>query len=483
MNRRMTRAGNIALNFLSLVSADMGVKAIGVISTAILARVIGPGHFGLLNLALVAANYFTLSATWGLPAIGVREISAHKHSARPWTRQITRVRLALAALSFLLLALWLYLFPHTTDFRYLTLAYGLTIFTSVLMLEWPFQGLEQMHYISAGRIVSAFVYLIGILLAIHHANDYFSVPWILVASHLSAILILSWRFFKTAPEPLSTDSPPHPVKVLIREAVPIGLSIFLSTLLLNADTLLIGFLRTDAEVGFYSGAYKIVLVFAGIMAAFSNAVFPSIAYYSRHDREKLETLLRYMARLLGLVLFPVMIGGMFLAEPVMKLLYGYQFIEGGAALRILMVSIWLSTMNSVYFFVMISRGENTRLLRVLMIQVATNLTLNLALIPVFGISGAAAATLISDLVGYVLFRKMAGVAIPIRKPFHKVWPACLFMAAALAVGRFYWVSAIWLAPLAAIVYGLSLFLTRGITREDVEYAIHLFRGERSDAAR
>src|SRR6185437_13310277 len=163
----MSRAKNITLNFLSLLGGDILVKAFGVISTAILARSIGPSRFGLLNLCLVAVNYFGLMATWGMPAIGVREISVHKESARSWAAYVTRLRLFLAFGAYALLYLWTRVHVMASDSRLITLGFGLTILTTVCLMDWPLQGLEEMRSIGAIRVAGAVIYLAGILLFIH----------------------------------------------------------------------------------------------------------------------------------------------------------------------------------------------------------------------------------------------------------------------------------------------------------------------------
>jgi O-antigen/teichoic acid export membrane protein len=471
----MTRAKTIAINFLSLVGSDFVVRLLGVFSTGLLARRIGPADFGLLNLCLVIVNYFALLATWGLPAVATREVSIDRSLVRLWTLHITKIRMGLAAIAYLLLVTCWFWPGFSDEKKVILTVYGLTLFTTVLMLEWPFQAIERMKHIGFARIAAAVVYLAGIVIFVRAPENILAVPWLLLASQATAALFLAAVLFRRAEETPSKKQLPG-ARALLAQAMPIGFAIVMGTLLLNVDTLLIGYLRTDAEVGFYSGAYRVVLVVTGLVSAFSNALFPSIAYYSEHQREKLTLLLRYVARIYALGLFPIAVGGFFVAEPVMHLFFGNAFSNGGQALRILLFSLWLNSANALYFYLLVSQREHSALLRVLVIQTVINVALNLLLIPRFGLVGAASATVVSDAVGYVCFRRTAKIAVPFLRPALKALPACAIMAAVLYAGRSHWLSAFILVPVGAIVYAIGLWVSRGIQKDDVAFAIKLLRG-------
>jgi len=188
----------------------------------------------------------------------------------------------MAFFTYVLLLAWT-LSRHNPDERLITLVYGLTVWTSVLLMEWPLQALEQMTYIGVSRVLAAFLYLGCIFMFIHTAENFTRVPWILIFSQTISIFFL-WSIFKKRTRKTQRLMGCHPSKIARRYFPdrPFGYS--LDGFTEYGHHSFRNACEQTQKWGYYSSAYRILLIATGIVGGLSNAVFPSIAYYWQADQ-------------------------------------------------------------------------------------------------------------------------------------------------------------------------------------------------------
>jgi O-antigen/teichoic acid export membrane protein len=163
-----------------------------------------------------------------------------------------------------------------------------------------------------------------------------------------------------------------------------------------ADTILIGYFMSNADVGIYRTAFQLTAVATFTTMAFHTVLYPKIsAWESQGKFAAIENALSRAFTYSLLLAIPVCIGGWILGERLLFFLYGSSFTEGTPALFLLLlvqvvnVFMYLGTMglNSL------NRPKGAFL--VTAIAALINIILDVALIPIMGITGAALATLIA----------------------------------------------------------------------------------------
>jgi O-antigen/teichoic acid export membrane protein len=160
------------------------------------------------------------------------------------------------------------------------------------------------------------------------------------------------------------------------------------------------------------------------------------------------------------------VGGYFLAGPLMVLIGGPQYVPAGPAFAVLSLSILPFFLANIYVDVLAVKNT-TRLNFQFVLLFLVNVVLNFIFIPRWQFVGAAWATVICEYAGvFIGF----GLAAPYLKQMGKVsWvrPIAASLAASLALGLglYYSPSLYWLA-FGPIVYGLCLYLFKGLEPED-----------------
>jgi O-antigen/teichoic acid export membrane protein len=249
----------------------------------------------------------------------------------------------------------------------------------------------------------------------------------------------------------------------LREAVPLALGWALAEIYFRIDMVMLSKLDSLASVGVYAVGYK----FADLSGFFAPALLaPAMALLVRawpHRPQEFHRVVRHALVVLAALAVGLVIGFAFVAQPAIELLYGSRFGDGAWAARGLVAGKAINFFTQVAFVTLVAAGWRRLFPVAMLIGLIVNVGLNLVLIPRFSYNGAAAATVVTELlVLAVLWVALTRV--------HQVWPlpwgalarivlAGGLMASAMLAGRelLPWYL---LATLGGVVYLAALHLLR-----------------------
>jgi len=179
-------------------------------------------------------------------------------------------------------------------------------------------------------------------------------------------------------------------------ALPLGFFLITLTLYTYIDTVILGIMRTDAETGWYAASYR---VYEGLMyapSALSTLLTPRFSQMFVDDRHGLRRLFR--RSLLGSAAMAVVIGGVavVIARPMMLLFYGANYEAAVPPLQVLAGGSIFVFCTWILHSAAIAMNLDRRLLLTTAIGLTANIVGNIAMIPRFGITGAAWATVVAE---------------------------------------------------------------------------------------
>lgn len=109
------------------------------------------------------------------------------------------------------------------------------------------------------------------------------------------------------------------VKFLILNSLPFLLSALLSLINGNIDSIIIGFVRTDRELGLYSSAYKVIYFLINLIAIIFTPFFPIlIELFHNNNLRKLKNTVDDLWKIITMIAYPMLVGGILYLS---KLLY------------------------------------------------------------------------------------------------------------------------------------------------------------------
>jgi len=367
-----------------------------------LANVLGPLSFGILAYAQTIVLYFTVIADGGLQTIGTRRVAQPNEQVPVVLQEILTLRILLSFAAYaLLIPVSLFLIP-SGEGQSLTLVVGLSIFPLGFLLEWFFQGLERFAVVMVSRLVRGVTYL-GLLAFFVRTNaDVMQSAIVFVASYCLPALTLLWLSRRWHGAQRSSGGQKTVNLSLLLIAFPIGLSALLNQVNFNFGTLAVGIFHTHVAVGEYSAANRIILFVESFIA--TNVVVVLLPLLSRKFKESksdFTEIIRYLVRMASMVALPIGIGVSLLAAGLLHVLYPVGYDD---AIPVFQISIWAAMIvlvRSIYDTCLIAVERQRQFLTSALIGACINISLNVLFVPHYGISGAAYASVGTELSMFV----------------------------------------------------------------------------------
>ena len=379
----------------SLVNQLARVGTLAVVLIA-LSRHFGPARFGALAFGLAFVRIFAVIAAFGLDRILVRHLVELPEEGDAILRGAFRLKLGIALLSYLsLLGLVVALDPHDR----LTIAivalagFGL-LFQACDVFDYFFQAGNRFRLTFLGRTLPILLST-GVKLGAVVAGApilVFAGLETMEAALIGLALFLIYRSVRVQP----AGRVPLRLRRLLGQGFPLLLGSLAVMVYMRSDILILGKLAGYAAAGIYSAAAQITEACALFPMAFVPALFPILV---RWRQRGLESYRRQFERLfLGAILagLAVSLCLTIAAGPIIRLLYGPAY---GPAAGVLVIHAWAAIF--IYLTIMQSGYDITEGLTWLAALrtaagAALNIGLNFALIPRYGVTGSAVATLISQ---------------------------------------------------------------------------------------
>ena len=195
---------------------------------------------------------------------------------------------------------------------------------------------------------------------------------------------------------------------MLRISLPLGATLVINYLYFRLDVLLLAILRDTDAVAIYGLAYRVLEGLMVFPMYFMLALFPEIARLSA-DRARVDAIVVAALAAMEVIALPLVALGIVFADDIVTVIGGADFADAAWVLRILMLALGLSYVNGVYGNALLALGRQDAFFRWSLVILGFNLVANLALIPPFGVEGAAVAVVLSEALAFVVIRRLYAV--------------------------------------------------------------------------
>lgn len=420
-------------------------------------RILLPEGIGKVTLATSVIAYFSMFAQLGVSTYGIRACAKVRNDRQALTRtvyELLGINLCMDVLAYALLAIALVIVPKLAEERLLYIIISATILLNSLGIEWLYKGLEQYTYITVRSIVFKVIALGALFLLIHQESDYVIYGGISIfASSASNLLnfVHAGKYIHFR-RPEDCDWKQHLKPVMIFFAMSCAATIYT-----NLDALMLGFMTTDADVGYYNAAVKVKTVLVTLVTALGAVLLPRSSYYVEQGR--MDEFRRMTKKALQFILLSASALSLFFilyAEECILFLSGESFLPAIPAMQVILPTVlFIGLTNILGIQMLVPLGREKVVLQSEIAGAVTDLILNLILIPPLKATGAAIGTLAAEavvlVVQYMALRKDL-------KDFFRTytWPRlliALFLSAAAGI----WVKVLKWNPLPALVLSAVCF--------------------------
>ena len=352
---------------------------------------------GKVAYAQNIASYFVTLAPLGVLSYGVKEIAISGSNTEKRNKRFTELFIINFISTTIFTFAYYLLISQTNIFKgngMLLYVCGIQIVLNYINVDWLYQGLEEYGYIT---LRSFFVKIFSFLLLfvmVRTKQDYINYAWITcIATGGNNIfnVIYMRRYVKFDFKGLNF------VRHIGPELVLAG-NILLSNFYSKVDVTMLGFLKGDAETGYYSNAFKIINIIMCLCAAITSTFLPRLSYYYEHDRKKFVQLVNQGTKYILFLTVPAMIGLAMISKLIVPALFGEAFRPAATTVIVLTPLILIKGVGSLACYqVAISSGNEKKQMIAYIIGAVLNVSLNALLIPRFAENGAAVASVVAEL--------------------------------------------------------------------------------------
>ena len=438
----------IAKGAVWMVLFKLAERSLGLVSVMVLARVLIPADFGLVAMAMSIIGFIDIATTFSFDiALIQRPKPERKDYDTAWTLNVliaAGCALAIAALA--VPAAWFYNEPR------------LTAVMLVLAGGWLLQGFENIGVVNfrremdfarefrfmASKKVVGFVVTISLAITL---QSYWALIAGTVASRFAGVLF-SYGMHAFRPR-FSLDAS----KELFSFSSWLLLTNILLGTLHNIPLFVIGRVHGPRALGLYTVGHEIAsLPSTELIAPINRAVLPGYSRMATNLQTLREGYVDVISAIL-IIALPASLGLAAIAEPLVKVLLGDQWLDAIPVIQVLAFSGAIAAMQSNNASGYIALGKQRVLIFILMAHLIVLVPLMMLWGKTFGIVGVAYADLIANMTGFA-------VGYPV-----------LFKTLKISVGSY--CRAIWRPLLAAVAMG---FIVYALVRELAGGAVTLAPG-------
>ena len=470
----MTLVRKIAYNTIVSTGARLIGVALSLINIGLIARYLGKEGFGSYSLILAFLYVFDNLADLGLYSLMVREISKPGADEKKVASNIFTIRI-IALLVFLSIAsimIWFFPYSHQVKTGTLIAAVSFLFLSIGQVLMGIFQKYLRTDRAAVADVVGRIVQLIFVVLFIKFSAGLYGIILALILGCFINFVLLFIFARKHVLFGLEFDFPYW--KKIIKATLPIAASIVLTLIYFKIDSIFLSIPIINryspspiSDVGIYGIAYKILEGLIFFPAMFVGLIMPLLSGSAFVEPEKFKKVFQKALDVLVLFIVPLIIGLLMLSLPIVILVGGKDFSGSAPVLSVLSFAIGLIFLGNLFGNSIIALDKQKIGAWIYFGGMIFNITTNLIFIPKYRYVGAAATTLATEFLVTVLMLFLISKTINYFPRFNIIKP---LIAGAIMAGFLYlakeW-NIILLVGLGLAVYGIVLYLIKGIKKEEI----------------
>jgi len=402
-----------------LIAEKIFRLAVGLFVGVWVARFLGPEQFGILSYAQAFVGLFGAFATLGMDGIVIKHLVQDEENRDLLLGTAFILKLFGAIVALVIIGIvTVSTSSENIDIILITIIASTLIFQSLNVIDFYFQSKVLSRYIVIVNLISQLIAsLIRIALILTNAPliafayvimfdaIILAVGYIYVYKH-NNLSFRQWEFNKlTASE-------------ILKYSWPLALSGIVISIYMKIDQIMIKEMLGKTSIGHYAAAVKISEAWYFIPIAINSSLFPAIINAKTRSSKEFYVRLKILYSLMLFGSVAISLPTTIFSKYIINLLYEKQFEQ---ASTVLMFHIWagvLVSLGIVTSSIVIANNKQKNALIATSIGAISNIILNLLMIPRLGITGAAFATVISQLI--------SGIIVPIYFKIDPHYPRILF---------------------------------------------------------
>jgi len=381
-------------------ATKVSLIAIGLVTSVIIARILGPEGRGLYGVAVAIGAIGVQFSNLGLHAANTYYVARDRKLLPELTSNTLMVSFGFGGFITVLMWMIFYLWPNLAPVHGLLLILSLMWIPfgiAYMLLQNLLLGIQEVRdYNKIETVTKIFgVVLIGLVISVRRVT----VETVFSAGLVALTSSFVWSLWRLLTHMTHF---PMPSFALLKDNARYGLKAYLTAffgfLVLRADVLMVKYLLGAEQTGYYSVAASMSEMTYILPVTVGALLFPKLSALSGLEEKKYLT--KRVSKAIGAGMFFVLVITAFLAKPFVKLLYGEAFLQSVSAFLWLLPGMFFLGVETVAVQFLNSVGFPRIVVVAWVLTCVLNISLNMWAIPKYGIAGA---SIVSSLSYFAVF--------------------------------------------------------------------------------
>ncbi|KXU41360.1 O-antigen/teichoic acid export membrane protein [Longibaculum muris] len=391
---------SVKYNFIMNMILRMSSFIFPMITFPYVSRVLLAVGNGKIAFAASVINYFSLFASLGIPTYGVKvcaQVRDDKTNLSRTVHELLFINFICMIISYIVFIIMMFVVPEFSNNSTLLWINSISILLSVAGIEWFYQSIEQYDYITFRNIAFKVLSILLMFLFVHDKSDYIIYGAITILGTVGSNIL---NIIKLPKYITLKKIGNYCIKKHIKPIIFLFLYSAATMIYTNLDTVMLGFISGDIQVGYYNAAIKLKNILVSVVTALGSVLMPRISYYLTNNfKEKFYEMIKKSFEFIFLIAIPLATYFYFEADSLIIFLAGNGYEQAIPVMRAIIPSIIFIGIGSVTAWqLLIPLGKETYTVLGAIMGGLVDLIINILLIPTYGAIGAAIGTLVAEMV-------------------------------------------------------------------------------------
>ena len=385
-----------------LVGGKIAQMALSLVVGALSARYLGPSNYGLINYGSALAAFFMSLCTLGINSVIVKELIDNPDEQGTALGSALLLRILSSFCSAVLVVAVSFVLDYG---KWETIA--VVALCSISLVFHAFDTLNYWflsQYKSKITAIATFIAYVAtatykiILLVLGKSVFWFAFATSVDYIVLGIVLIIAYKKYGGTKFRFSLQKG----KAILGKSYHYILSGLMVSIYGQTDKLMLKHMLSNAEVGYYSTATAICTMWTFVLTAIIDSMYPAIVQSFKESKKEFEQRNRQLYAIVFYVVIVVSVGFLVLGDLVIKILYGAEYAPAAMPLKVITWYTAFSFLGVARNAWMVCNNKQKYLKYMYVPAIIINVAMNYLMIPLWGATGAAAASLITQICTSIL---------------------------------------------------------------------------------
>lgn len=461
-------------NSVFVLAARTVSRVISLVVVIVLANALGDTRYGQYTTLIVYAGLVAVVGDLGFQSLYTREAARNRAQLGEYLGTLIVFRVVLAAAACVVFAIALGLGAGLESLILPGCAL-LVVTAYASLLRNTFYSVGRAEFDAIAIVVETLIQAVLIVFGARRHSGVGYYIWAYTASFTFTIVysIVVIQVFRLGRIRLGLDI--RLIRAWLPLALPFAVTFFLTNVYFRAGFVILQQLRSFAEVGWFTLAYKPFEALQFVPLAIQTVVYPVLGVYFVRDPSLLKLAYERFFKVLVLLGWPLTVGTFVLVHPINQIFNrSGQFAQSEPALRILAFGIVFLFANSAFYAMLNATNRQGFNAWATGLATVVAVALNLVFIAVAGYLGASLATVVTEAAlctfgwWFVQLRR-PDLRLPVIRLSWRILLAGVAMGVAVFPLREF--SIVFSVPAGFIVYLVAILILRVVTPEEWDLAV------------